>query len=215
MPGTRVSAWKTLSAPTTRVRTIIAAAMVCGPAVTRHPRGALRLQRRRGCLVERHVRSSCAGGAPPPRGPPRGAAPPLPISQVVLGVERKGVAEDRCRRGCRAAGRRVDVLFEVTADAIGDAVQADARITDGDAADLRRGRRVAFDQRRRYTEHVGVVVEPGRGVIRRKHRADVDVHREQVANRIRILGTIQSMKRRRARVGMRQRHAIELPLECA
>ena len=35
MPGTRVSAWKTLSAPTTRVRTIIAAAMVCGPAVAR------------------------------------------------------------------------------------------------------------------------------------------------------------------------------------
>ena len=123
MPGMRVSAWKTLSAPTTRVRTIIAAATVCGPAGHANPRGAFGLQRDP-LPIQRHV-TVVDRRRPPPRGPPSARHAATANLELVLGVERKGVAEDDAAAGAERQAVDVDVLFEVTRDAIGNAVQAD------------------------------------------------------------------------------------------
>ena len=70
----------------------------------------------------------------------------------------------------------------------------------------------AFDQRRRHAEDVGVVVEPGCRIVRRQHRADIDVEREQIANDVGVLGAIQPVQGRRAGIGLQRRGAIELRL---
>ena len=72
---------------------------------------------------------------------------------------------------------------------------------------------VALDERRRDAEHVGVVVEARRRIVWRQHRAHVHVERQQIANGVGVLGAVEPMQRRRARIGVPRRRAIELRLE--
>ena len=117
----------------------------------------------------------------------------------VVAVERERVAD----RGPadRAERQAFDVLIlrEVLADAERVAARGDVGIADGQRRDLRRRRQVALLQRRRDAEHVGDVVEAVRRIVRRQERRDVDVEREQVANRVGVLAAVQPMQDRRAR----------------
>ena len=73
------------------------------------------------------------------------------------------------------------------------------RIAERQRADALGRGQVALEQHRRHAEHVGVVVEAGARIVRRQQRRDVDVEREQIANRVGVLGAIQPMHQRAAR----------------
>ena len=83
------------------------------------------------------------------------------------------------------------------------------------ASRLTRGGRghVSLDERGRDAEHVGDVVEPGRGVVWRQQRADIDVEREQIANGVRVFGAVQTMQRGRAGIESPRRRSIERGFE--
>ena len=71
------------------------------------------------------------------------------------------------------------------------------------AADLARRADVSFHQRRRHGEHVRHVVEAVAHVVGRQQRRDIHVDRQQVADGVGVLGAIQPVQRRPARIGMR------------
>ena len=88
------------------------------------------------------------------------------------------------------------------------------RRADGDGADLLRGGEIALHQRRRHPQHAGDVVEPVAHIVGRQHRADVDVERQQIANRVAVLRAIESMKRfGTARIRIRVGRSIERGFE--
>ena len=86
-------------------------------------------------------------------------------------------------------------------------------IADGKRADLARGRQILLEERRRHFQHVRDVVEPVRLVVRGKKRRGVDVECQHVVNGGRVLGAVQAMKRRAARVRLRERRAIDRGFE--
>jgi hypothetical protein len=133
--------------------------------------------------------------------------------QVVLGIERERVAHDDAAARAERKAFEVHVLREVAGNRVGDTIEADCRIANGESTDLRRRRRIPFDQRRRDTEHVGDVVESRRRVIGRQHRRDVDVQVEQVANDVGVLGAVQTMQRRDAGIVAFGSGAIERRFE--
>ena len=71
-------------------------------------------------------------------------------------------------------------------------------IADRQAADLARRRHVAVEQRRRQREHVADIVEPEARLVTRQQRTAVDVERQQVTDRIGVLGPIEPVRRGRA-----------------
>ena len=75
------------------------------------------------------------------------------------------------------------------------------RVTDGADADVARGREVLVEVRRRYLENVRDVVEAVAREVGRQHRARVDLHAEQIADRGRVLRAIQPMHGLAARRG--------------
>ena len=89
---------------------------------------------------------------------------------------------------------------QIASDAIHDAIETDGRIAHGKAADLRGRRDVALDECRRDTKHVGNVVEPSRRIVWRQQCADVDVEREDIADDVAVLGAVQAVERRGARI---------------
>ena len=66
-------------------------------------------------------------------------------------------------------------------------------IADGHRADALRGGDVALEQERRRSQRGGDVVEAEVGPVARQPVRDVDVEREQIANRVRILAAVQAM----------------------
>ena len=92
-------------------------------------------------------------------------------------------------------------------------------IADREAADFSRGVQVALHGCRRDEEQIRDVVETAGDVVLRQQRGEVHllrkrIEREQIANRVLILGTAQPMEQRQ-RTGIRLRdcRAIELGLE--
>jgi hypothetical protein len=88
-------------------------------------------------------------------------------------------------------GRRVDVADRETADDVG-------------------GREIALLQRRRHAEHLSDVVESVGRVVRRQQRGDVDVEREEIANRVRVFRAVQTMEDWTAGTRVQSGSAIEL-----
>ncbi len=86
-------------------------------------------------------------------------------------------------------------------------------ITDGERADPARRRQVAFEEDRGQPEHVGNVVEPGARIVGGEQRGRIDLKREQVADRVGVLGAIQTVHERPARLRVRGRDAVERRLE--
>ena len=83
----------------------------------------------------------------------------------------------RRQAALRAERKPVEVLVlgEILTRRIRIAVDADARITNGDRADLARRAQVRLQERRRAAERVSHIIEPVRRIIRRQQRRDVDV----------------------------------------
>ena len=86
-------------------------------------------------------------------------------------------------------------------------------VADRHAGDPRRGGRVRLEQRRRDRQRSGDVVEAVRRVVGRQQRRRVDAQVEQIADRVRVLGAVQSMQDDGARIGVAAGAAIDLVLE--
>ena len=85
----------------------------------------------------------------------------------------------------------------------------------GEPRDGASRREVALELRGGNRQHVGVVVEAGvRGLVARQQRRDVQVEREQVANRVPILGPVQPVDGAGpARIRVRRRDPVDVPFE--
>ena len=77
-------------------------------------------------------------------------------------------------------------------------------VADGQRADAIGGDEIALEQRRRRAQQIGDVVEAERRVVGRQQRRDVDVEREQVAHRVRVLAAIETPDERPAGIGRRR-----------
>ncbi len=86
-------------------------------------------------------------------------------------------------------------------------------IADGQPADPARGRHVALEQRRRGREHGRDVVESVARIVDRQPLARLDVDGQQIADRVAVLGAIQPVNRRPARIGVCRSRAVERRLE--
>ena len=77
------------------------------------------------------------------------------------------------------------------------------RVADGLRAQVARGAQELIDERRRHRQRVRDVVEAVLGAVDGQQRRGIDLEREQIANRVRVLGAIHAMRRhvagRRAR----------------
>ena len=107
----------------------------------------------------------------------------------------------------------VPVLLEVLGSPVGVAGDGRERIANREPADLPRRGHVALEEHRRDAERIGHVVEAVGGVVSGKKRVDVDVEREQIADRVAILGPVQTIEGGPPRVGMRFRLAGERAIE--
>ncbi len=86
----------------------------------------------------------------------------------------------------------------------------DVDVADREAADALRRSDVPLEQRRRYRQHAGDVLEPVLiRIVARQERARIGVDREKIANRVRVLGAIQAVQDDAARIGMRRSVAID------
>ena len=74
---------------------------------------------------------------------------------------------------------------------------------------LARRAQIAFHQRRRERLRVGDVVEALADAVGRQERFGVDVERDQIANRARVLGAVQALERAPSRVRLRRGRAID------
>ena len=134
----------------------------------------------------------------------------------VLAIDREGVPN----RDAAAGAERQQVVLPVVLHQagmhpVGCDRGADGGNADGEAADSASGRQVPRHQVRRDREHVAVVVEAVLvGVVGRQQRGDVDVDREQIADRGVILGAVDAVERLAApRVRPGQGHGVDLGLE--
>ena len=87
---------------------------------------------------------------------------------------------------------------------------ADRRAADGELRDLAGGEHVALEERGRQRQHVGDVVEPVALVVGRQQLPAVDLQREQIADRVGVLGAVEAVDRLGARVRIRPRGRVDL-----
>ncbi len=105
------------------------------------------------------------------------------------------------------------VLREVAADEVFLVAVRHRRVADREPADLAGGRDVALEQHRRNAERARDVVEAEARVVGRQQRGCVDLEREQIADRIRVLGAIHAVQGGAAGIRLRRRQGVELGLE--
>ena len=82
-------------------------------------------------------------------------------------------------------------------------------VADRKARDLGRRGQVLLEQRRRHAENVGDVVEAVAFVVRRQELGRVDLEAEQIADRVAVLGAVQAVDRRAARIRIARACAVE------
>ena len=85
----------------------------------------------------------------------------------------------------------------------------DRGIADGETADVGRGGQIFLQQHRRHRQHVADVVKAVSRIVGGEKRCGIDLERNQVANRVGILGTIQPVGRRAAGIGFGFGSSIE------
>ena len=123
------------------------------------------------------------------------------------------MGHDEPAAGAKRQTLDMGVLDEAGRRPIDDGLRQHRQIADGAPADLHRRRDVAFDQRRRHGQDTGDVVETVGGVVGRQQRLDVDLEREQVADRVRVLAAIEPVQRWRTRVRGDCRRGVEIGFE--
>ena len=110
------------------------------------------------------------------------------------------------------------VLHEETRQVVGFEHRARVAISYGGAADLARGREVAFHQHRRDRQNVADIVKAVAGIVGGQQRGDVDrtgIDRQQFPHRVRVLGAVEAMERGASGIGLDHRQAIALGLDSA
>ena len=133
-----------------------------------------------------------------------------PDLKVVLAVERKCVPGAQSTDGAERQAFEMLVLRQILADRVGVAAQADTRIPDRNRADLPGRCEVRLQQRGRVALGVRHVVEPVGGFVRWQERGDIDVHAEQVTDRVRVFRAVQPAQDGTTRVQARRRRAVQL-----
>ncbi len=100
----------------------------------------------------------------------------------------------------RAERQAFDVLHlgGVPAHVKGLRARANRGAADRERADLAGRRQIAFEQRRRRAEHVGDVVEAVARIVGGQQRRRIDVQRQQIADRVRVLRPVEAMDQRSA-----------------
>ena len=68
---------------------------------------------------------------------------------------------------------------------------------------------VSLEERRRHREHVRDVIEAVARIIHRQHRAGLNIHRQQIADRIAVLGAVEPVDCRPPGVRIGGRVAVE------
>ena len=86
-------------------------------------------------------------------------------------------------------------------------------IADSQTAHLARGRHVSVEQGRRRREHRRDIVEPVAGIVDRKPLARPDVHGQQIADGVAVLGAVQPMNGRTAWIRIRDSRAVHCRFE--
>ena len=119
------------------------------------------------------------------------------------------MADENAAAGADRQPFDVTILREIAADFVGRRERTEVGVADGQPADLPRRADVALDERRRGAQHVGDVVEPFGGIIRRQHRGRIDVDRHQVADDVGVFVPIQAVQAGRAGIRLLQRGAID------
>ncbi len=133
----------------------------------------------------------------------------------VLAVERKRMTNLNPADGAKRQAVEVLILRQILSNAVGLAARRDARVADRERADLLGRRQVALLQRRRDAEDVRDIVEAVGRIVGRQHRRDVHVDRQHVADRVGVLGAVQAVQHRPARIGRRGGGPIELAFQPA
>ena len=116
-----------------------------------------------------------------------------PAEQLVLAVGREHVPHHAA--AARAERQPVDVPFWLKSRLIEySAVPAlHLGIADRQRADALRGGEVAVEQQRRRAQRRGDVVEAEVAAVVRQQRGHVDVERQQIADRVAVLGAVQAV----------------------
>jgi hypothetical protein len=86
-------------------------------------------------------------------------------------------------------------------------------IAHGHRADLSGRGEIGLEQRRRTVLRVGDVVEAERRFIRRQQSRHIHIEGQQIANRVGVLGPVETPQNRASRCDVIQRCAIELALQ--
>ena len=181
------------------------------PLVAARPLGSLHDARPHPRAVDAHVQLVGLGGdALEAAGD---AALLRPKLEVVLTVGGEVVGE----RGAAARAERqvvadADALVAVGGHEDGLGGGGPPRPAEGHLRDAGRRAQVALGQGRRQGEGVGVVVEAVGGVVGGQ-QGGVDVHREEVADGVAVLGPVQAVQRGTAGIGVREGGAVEFGLE--
>ncbi len=136
-----------------------------------------------------------------------------PNLNLVLAVHREHVLDDRSAAGADRQPLEMLLLREIRRDPDRLAAGRSAGASHGDAADFFSRRDVAVEQRRREIADRHVVEAVAR-FVGGQERRHIDFQRQQIANRVLILGPRESPEGRgAARVRRRGRPAIERRLE--
>ena len=119
--------------------------------------------------------------------------------EVVRRVGRELVLDDQAAARAERQAFDVVVLRRVGRDAI-RRLRRRGHVAEREAADLAGGGQIRLEQRGREAECARLVVEAAARVVGRQELRGVDVEREQIANRVPVLGAVQAMQ-----AGRRQR----------
>ena len=132
----------------------------------------------------------------------------------IVGIERELIADRRAAARSERQAVEAHVLRKIGPQTEGLRRRRDGRIANGDTADLAGRGHVAIQERRRHFQDAGDVVEAVAHVVGRENGRDIDVEREEVSNRVLVLGAIQPMDGLGSTgIGAGRRVAIDLALE--
>ena len=121
-------------------------------------------------------------------------------AECVVAVGRKLVRDQNAAARAERQAFDVVVLRGVRRD-FEDFLARCVHVANREAADLARRRQIRFHQRRRHRQRAGDVVEAAGRVVGRQELGRVHFEREQVANRIRVLGAIHPVQAGRRQMG--------------